>query len=70
MKRREFFKSSLFSLSIPSFIFGKSKISRNKNNPLIITTWNYPKANEVLDRVFFLGCSPTITDKMPFSAPA
>jgi len=47
MKRRDFFKSSLFGLSIPSFIFGKSKISRNKNNPLIITTWNYPKANEI-----------------------
>ena len=24
----------------------------------------YPKANQVLDLVFFLGCSPTITDKM------
>ena len=47
MKRREFFKSSLLGLSIPSFLFGKSKISRNKNNPVIITTWNYPKANQV-----------------------
>ena len=46
MKRRDFFKSGLIGLSLPSFIFGKSKISRNKNNPIIITTWNYPRANE------------------------
>ena len=24
----------------------------------------YPKANQVLDKVFFLGCSPTINDNM------
>ena len=24
----------------------------------------YPKANQVLNKVFFLGCSPTINDKM------
>jgi len=24
----------------------------------------YPKANQVLDKVFFLGCSPTITEDM------
>lgn len=24
----------------------------------------YPKANQVLDKVFFLGCSPTINQKM------
>jgi len=24
----------------------------------------YPNANQVLDLVFFLGCSPTINDKM------
>ena len=46
MKRRDFFKSGLIGLSLPSFIFGKSKISRNKNNQIIITTWNYPRANE------------------------
>ena len=25
---------------------------------------NYPEANQVLDKVFFLGCSPTINDNM------
>ncbi len=46
MKRRDFFKSSLIGLSLPSFLFGKSSIKRNLNNPTIITTWNYPRANE------------------------
>ena len=46
MKRRDFFKSSLIGVSLPSFLFGKSSVNRNKNNPVIITTWNYPRANE------------------------
>ena len=46
MKRRDFFKSSLIGVSLPSFLFGKSTVNRNKNNPVIITTWNYPSANE------------------------
>tara|TARA_B110000263_G_scaffold128476_1_gene111755 strand:- start:5887 stop:6834 length:948 start_codon:yes stop_codon:yes gene_type:complete len=46
MKRREFFKSGLIGLSIPSFLFGESTAHRNKNNPLILTTWNYPNANQ------------------------
>jgi len=46
MKRRDFFKSGLIGLSLPSFLFGKSSVNRNKNNPVIITTWNYPRANE------------------------
>ena len=46
MKRRDFFKSGLIGLSLPSFLFGKSRVKRNKNNPVIITTWNYPRANE------------------------
>lgn len=46
MKRRDFFKSGLIGLSIPSFLLGKTTVSRNKNNPVILTTWKYPKANE------------------------
>ena len=46
MKRRDFFKSGLIGLSLPSFLFGKSSVKRNKNNPVIITTWNYPRANK------------------------
>tara|TARA_B110000014_G_C20035121_1_gene537717 strand:- start:178 stop:1125 length:948 start_codon:yes stop_codon:yes gene_type:complete len=46
MKRRDFFKSGLIGLSLPSFLFGKSTVDRNNNNPVIITTWNYPRANE------------------------
>ena len=46
MKRRDFFKSSFIGLSLPSFLFGKSTVNRNKNSPVIITTWNYPRANE------------------------
>ena len=46
MKRRDFFKSGLIGLSLPSFLLGKSTTSRNKNNPVILTTWNYPSANE------------------------
>ena len=46
MKRRDFFKSSLIGVSLPSFLFGKSTVNRNKNNPVIMTTWNYPRANE------------------------
>ena len=46
MKRRDFFKSSLLGISIPSFLFSKTLVKRNKNNPAIITTWNYPRANE------------------------
>ena len=46
MKRRDFFKSGLIGLSLPSFIFGNTKKNTNKNNPVILTTWNYPMANE------------------------
>jgi N4-(beta-N-acetylglucosaminyl)-L-asparaginase len=45
MKRRDFFKSGLIGLSLPSFLFGKSSVKRNKKKPVIITTWNFPKAN-------------------------
>ena len=51
MKRRDFFKSSLVGASLPSFIFGKTKVNRNKNNPLIITTWNFSKANTAATKV-------------------
>ena len=45
MKRRDFFKSGLIGLSLPSFLFGTSSVKRNKKNPVIITTWNFAKAN-------------------------
>ena len=47
MKRRDFFKSGLIGLSLPSFLLGNSTtIRNNNNNPVILTTWNYPSANE------------------------
>ena len=51
MKRRDFFKSGFLGLSIPSFLFSKNTVKRNENNPAIITTWNYPRANEEAIRV-------------------
>ena len=45
MQRRDFFKTGLIGLSLPSLSFGKSDIERNLKNPVIITTWNFPKAN-------------------------
>ena len=51
MKRRDFFKSGLLGTSIPSFLFSKTTVKRNKNNPAVITTWNYPRANEEAIRV-------------------
>ena len=51
MKRRDFFKSGLLGISIPSFLFSKTTVKRNKNNPAVITTWNYPRANEEAIRV-------------------
>jgi len=53
MKRRDFFKSGLIGLSLPSFLFGKSSVKRNKNNPVIITTWNYPRANEAAIKTLY-----------------
>ena len=51
MKRRDFFMSGLVGLSLPSFLFGKPTLDRNRKNPVIITTWNYPKANEAALKV-------------------
>ena len=51
MKRRDFFKSGFLGLSIPSFLFSKNTVKRNENNPAIITTWNYPRANEEAIRI-------------------
>lgn len=41
MKRREFFKTSAVGLAASSTIFGGTDIKTNKNNPLILSTWNH-----------------------------
>ena len=46
MRRRDFFKTGFLGLSLSSFSSGKSDIKRNLQKPVIITTWNFPKANK------------------------
>ena len=41
MKRRDFLKTGAIGITIPSFIFGDSNIITNKNNPIILSTWNH-----------------------------
>lgn len=41
MKRRDFLKSGAVGIIVPSVIFGDSNINTNKNNPIILSTWNH-----------------------------
>lgn len=41
MKRRDFFKASAIGLTIPSTIIKGQKINISKNNPVILSTWNF-----------------------------
>ena len=41
MKRREFLKTGAIGITVPSVIFGDSNINTNKNNPIILSTWNH-----------------------------
>ena len=40
MKRRDFLKTGAIGITVPSVIFGDSNINTNKNNPIILSTWN------------------------------
>ena len=56
MKRRKFLMAGLASAASP-MIFAKSKmLKRNKNNPIILSTWNFGlPANEVANKVLSDG---------------
>jgi len=41
MKRRDFLKTGAIGITVPSVIFGDSNIITNKNNPIILSTWNH-----------------------------
>jgi N4-(beta-N-acetylglucosaminyl)-L-asparaginase len=41
MKRRDFIKTSAIGITAPSAIFGDSNIIANKNNPIILSTYNH-----------------------------
>ena len=41
MKRRNFLKTGAIGITVPSVIFGDSNINTNKNNPIILSTWNH-----------------------------
>ena len=41
MKRRDFLKTGAIGITVPSVIFGDSNINTNKNNPIILSTWNH-----------------------------
>ena len=41
MKRRNFLKAGTIGITVPFFIFGDSNIITNKNNQIILSTWNH-----------------------------
>ena len=41
MKRRDFIKTGAIGITVPSAIFGDSNIITNKNDPIILSTWNH-----------------------------
>ena len=41
MKRRDFLKTGAIGITLPSVIFGDSNINTNKNNPIILSTYNH-----------------------------
>ena len=41
MKRRDFLKTGAIGITVPYVIFGDSNINTNKNNPIILSTWNH-----------------------------
>jgi len=41
MERRDFLKTGAIGITVPSVIFGDSNIITNKNNPIILSTWNH-----------------------------
>ena len=41
MKRRQFLMASLAGASSPMILAKSNKIKNNKNNPVILSTWNF-----------------------------
>ena len=41
MKRRDFLKTGTIGITAPSVIFGDLKINTNKNDPIILSTWEH-----------------------------
>ncbi|MBC8344630.1 MAG: N(4)-(beta-N-acetylglucosaminyl)-L-asparaginase [Candidatus Marinimicrobia bacterium] len=41
MKRRDFIKTTAIGLAAPTTIFGGSKLKTNKNDPIILSTWDH-----------------------------
>lgn len=56
MKRRDFIKTSAIGLAAPSAVFGGTKMSTNKNDPIILSTWSHGlPANDAGLEVFQKG---------------
>ena len=56
MKRREFLRSSVLGLAVPSSIMNADTLKANKNNPIICSTWNFGlPANELAWKVLDSG---------------
>ena len=56
MKRRDFLRSSALGLAVPSSLMNADTLKTNKNNPVIISTWNFGlPANDVAMEVLLKG---------------
>ena len=56
MKRRQFLMASLAGASSPMILAKANKIKNNKNNPVILSTWNFGiPANEEAMKVLKLS---------------
>ena len=56
MKRRDFLRSSVLGLAVPSSLMNADTLKTNKNNPVICSTWNFGlPANELAWKVLENG---------------
>ena len=56
MKRRDFLRSSVLGLAVPSSLMNADTLKTNKNNPVICSTWNFGlPANELAWKVLDNG---------------
>ncbi len=56
MKRRDFLRSSVLGLAVPSSLMNADTLKANKNNPVICSTWNFGlPANELALKVLDNG---------------
>ena len=44
MKRRNFIKAGVAGIATPIFLSENNNMKRNKNNPIVISTWNHGMA--------------------------